>query len=272
MTRLKTKITYSQPEQPFWTQKLIQLIEFSTGRKILERKFNALLEEDPEPILLWEKMIKGLGIDVIFDQEKLEKIPKEGPLIIIANHPFGVVDGLALGYLGSLIRDKFKFLVNAVLCKEEKLNEFFLPVSFEDSKEAQQMNIKTKNQAIERLMNGEAILIFPAGGVATSKKLWTKAEDLEWKKFVIKLVKISRATVVPVFFPGQNSRLFQIVSQFSLHLRLSLLLREVRNKQNSRLEMKIGDPIPFEEYEIGSKLQDPLLFLQKKVKELEHQV
>jgi putative hemolysin len=265
--RIKTRITYSQPEQPVWVRFMIQLIEFAGGRKALERKFNHLLDQDPEPITLWKDMLEALNIRVHFDETNLSALD-DGPLVIIANHPYGVVDGIALGYIASLVRSKFKFLVNAVLCKDEKLNNFFLPVDFEDSKSAMRTNIETRQMAINRLLDGEAILIFPSGGVATAPKFWMKAEDLEWKRFVIKLIKKSNATVLPIFFPGQNSRLFHLASQINLHFRLSLLLREVKKKQNTELKISIGKPIRSEEWQQIDGKPELLDYLKKKVEAL----
>lgn len=264
--RLKTKITYTQPEHPLWTRFIMQVIEYACGRRQLERKINTVLDTDPTPLALWGCMLDSLNIKLNFDGEKLDKVG-DGPLVFIANHPYGVVDGLALGYLASLVRSEFKFLVNAVLCKEEKLNQFFLPVDFEESKEALQTNIETRKRAIQHLMAGEAILLFPSGGVATAPQFWMKAEDLEWKKFVLKLIKRSGATVVPIHFPGQNSRLFHFASQINLHLRLSLLLREVKNKQNMELNIAVGDPIPEGEWNKIPK-KGLLSYFKKKVDQL----
>ena len=125
-------------------------------------------------------------------------------------------------------------------------NEFMLPVDFAETREAAKTNIETKRRAVETLNQDGAVVIFPGGGVSTSQGWFGPAKDLEWKRFTAKLVQTSRATVLPLFFHGQNSRLFQIVSQFSLTLRLALLLREVKNKMGLTIDVSIGNPIPFE--------------------------
>ena len=99
------------------------------------------------------------------------------------------------------------------------------------------------------MRNDGTVVIFPGGGVSTAQRWFGPALDLEWKRFTAKLVQTTRATVVPIFFHGQNSRLFQIVSQFSLTLRLALLLKEVKNKMGLTIDVTIGSPIPYRELE-----------------------
>lgn len=97
------------------------------------------------------------------------------------------------------------------------------------------------------LREGGAILIFPAGGIATTPTLFGAADDLPWKPFAAKLVQAAEATVVPVYFAGQNSRLFQIASRVSLTVRLALIAREVLRKTGDTLSVRVGDAIPYDD-------------------------
>ena len=151
--------------------------------------------------------------------------------MLLANHPFGVVDGLALTVLASRIRPEFRVITNSVLCVDERTENRLLPIDFEESRDAMRRNIETKRTALRALAAGECVAIFPSGGVATAVLGLRPAVDLEWHTFVAKLIRSSQATVVPVFFHGQNGPLFQLASKLSLTLRLSLLLREVNNKR-----------------------------------------
>lgn len=241
------RLSYSTPEDPLGKKMLIEAIEWLTGKPKLERKYRHIKGQNLPSHEMWKAMVEELKLTIALDHGQLDKIPTDGPVVFIANHPFGVLDGIVMGYLASMKRPAFKFLVNAVLCRDDQLNRYFLPVDFAETKAAQQTNINTRNEALQRLSDGEALVLFPAGGVATSPKLWGKAVDLEWKNFVLKLIRRSGAAVVPVFFYGQNSRLFQIASHLSMALRLSLLLHEVRNKMGSTLRLEVGDPIPFEQ-------------------------
>ncbi|MEZ5041191.1 MAG: lysophospholipid acyltransferase family protein [Saprospiraceae bacterium] len=243
----KVRLSYSEVDDPWVKRLLIGAIEHATGRRKLEKVYSEIKAQQPTSLELWELMLHKLRLFINYDAYQLAKIPAEGPIIFVSNHPFGVVDGVLLGYLASRVRPNFCVLVNGVLCTEELLQPYFLPIDFRETREALQTNINTRNETLRRLKAGEALAIFPAGGVATSPKLWGKAEDLEWKRFVIKMIQQTKATVIPIYVHGQNSRLFQIASHLSMNLRLSLLLHEVRNKMGRQLYLDIGDPIPFEE-------------------------
>lgn len=224
------------------------LLERISGGKKIDRLYTEIRRTDMEPDEIWRVAIEMLKLDLRFDEQKLMASPKEGPLVIISNHPFGVVDGLILGYFASRIRKDFVVLVNEVIMgQDERIDNFLLPIDFRETKSAVKANIQTKNETLNRLANGEALVIFPSGGVATSPKGFGKAEDLEWKRFVAKVIQQSKATVIPVFVHGQNSRLFQLVSQVSATLRLSMLLHEVKNKIGKPIYLEIGDAIPYEE-------------------------
>lgn len=242
------KLTYESPHDPFLIRWLTRAVELASGRSQLTKLYAELNQMDLSPREVWGASLSLLKVQATFDQAQLDKIPDEGPLLIIANHPFGVVDGLIMGYLTSLIRPQFAVLVNEVLCRQDpRLNQFLLPIDFRENKEAMRINLETRRIALERMKQGEALVIFPSGGVATSPNGFKKAEDLEWKRFTAKVIQMAKATVLPVYIPGENSRIFQLASQVSLTLRLSLLLHEVRNKMGKEFQLKIGDPIPFSE-------------------------
>lgn len=261
----KTKITYSSPEHSRLKNVLIQVIEYMTGRARLEKRYQEIIREKGGSKNIWELFTDKLELTPVFDKNQINKVPKEGPLVFIANHPYGVVDGVLFGLLVSKMRPKFKFLVHEVLCKDKDLNEFFLPISFDESKEAIRRNIESKKIALNEISQGNPVVIFPGGGVATAPRFWMKAQELEWKKFVAKLISQSKATVIPIYFPGQNSRLFQIVSNMSMDFRISMLLNEVRNKIGKTIKVEIGEPIAFDDLPITKDKQALLEFLSEKV-------
>lgn len=223
----------------------IGAVEFATGRRKLERIYNEVRNAHLPPTEIWGTALRKMEIEMRYDAGQLAKVPAAGAVVFIANHPFGVVDGLILGHLVSQVRERFVVLVNEVLCREEQLEDYLLPVDFGETKEALYTNLRSRARATERLQAGEALAIFPAGGVATAPKLWKQAQDLEWKRFTAKAIQEAKATVVPLYFHGRNSRLFQVASHIHLNLRLSLLLNEIRNKMGKSVRISIGDPIPY---------------------------
>jgi putative hemolysin len=207
--------------------------------------------------------LRELGISLAYDQAQLDKISQNGPVVFIANHPFGVVDGLAFCHVASMVRSDFAAITNAVLCRSPLLQPYLFPIDFRETKQATAVNLETRTQALAHLERGGSIVIFPSGGVATAPFPGQKAVDLEWKRFVVKMIQKSRATVVPIFFPGQNSFWFHLASYIHMNLRLGLLLYEMKNKMNTSLPVVIGDPIPYEALTQQAQGQDMLMYLRK---------
>ncbi|MCB0643825.1 MAG: lysophospholipid acyltransferase family protein, partial [Phaeodactylibacter sp.] len=235
---------------------------YLTGRRKLEKRYTLLKRLEPEGTLVWETILELLKVEMAYDEAQFQKIPTEGPVVFIANHPFGVLDGLVLSCLISRVRPDFKVMVNEVLTREPLLAPYLLPIDFRPTKAAMDMNIQTRKDTLLTLKAGQALGIFPAGGVATAHKGSRKVEDLEWKLFVAKAVQMSGATVVPIFFHGQNSRLFQLASRINMNLRLGLLLNEVRNKMGDTVQLAIGDPIPPETWKSCADRKELLEFLR----------
>jgi putative hemolysin len=169
--------------------------------------------------------------------------------VFVANHPYGVLDGLVISWLVQKVRSDFLVLTNAILMRAPEVRDFILPIDFTDSPEARAINLKSRATARYQLEKGGAVVVFPAGGVSTTPDRLGRrpAIDARWQPFVSQLIQRSRATVAPVWFGGQNSRLFQIASHLSLTLRLSLIFHEVKTRIGTTLPVAIGAPIPFEE-------------------------
>lgn len=264
-------ISYASPEDSLVKRIIINSIELSTGRRRVEKAYQALKSLGINDARVWSHVFPFLDIQLRFNEEALDQIPSSGPTILIANHPYGVADGMALGYTLSRRREDFLLIVNGVLCREKVLGKYFLPIDFREHREALMTNIATRKKAISHLKNGGAIGIFPSGGVSTTPKLLSrKAQDLDWKKFVNKLVRTSGADVIPVFFKGQNSRAFQVASHIHANVRLALLLNELDRKKGKEIEFIIGDRMRHEHLERVHR-EDLLPYLKKKTFELCHE-
>lgn len=225
----------------------IRSVENITGRPRLIRMAMGYDEEVERGRDFWEVMAERYRLKLTVTDSDLARIPREGPLVVVANHPFGILDGLAMGRILSMTRGRFKILANNVFTKARDLQEVILPISFDESRAAIEENLRTRSEALSWLGKGGCIGIFPGGTVSTSAKPFGRAMDPAWKTFTAKMISRTGATVVPVFFDGQNSRLFQIASHVNMTLRLALLINEFGRGVGNPLRVQIGEPLPREE-------------------------
>lgn len=244
----KVRFSYSTADQPALQRAVIQAIERIGGQRKLKKLYFQHQKSVKGGENFFDAAIRLMRMKVEFDEAALARTPATGPVLFIANHPYGVLDGITLTWLATKIRPDTKVLANDVLCQAPEAANNLLPVAFAPTREARETNVNSRLQAQSWLKEGHAIGIFPGGGVSTSEKpLKGPAVDLPWAPFTAKLLRMSKATVVPVFFVGQNSRLFQLASHLSLTLRLSLVFRETARRIGSRLKVRVGAPIPFED-------------------------
>jgi putative hemolysin len=257
------EISYASPRDPPLTRLIIRAIERLSGqpelkRMYLERKHNPRAGES-----FWNAAVRSLRLTIKFNKEGLGEIPATGPVVVVANHPFGVIDGLVACWLVAQVRSDFKVLAHALLYRAEEVRPFILPIDFEETRAALEMNIRSRAEATALLKRGGALIVFPSGMVSTTPGLFErKAADPDWKTFTARMIVQAKAPVVPLFFYGQNSRLFQAVSHFSMTLRLSLLLKEAHDRIGSRIRVVIGKRLPYEDLAVFRDRKQLMAFLR----------
>ena len=250
--------SYADPAAPPLKRCLIKAVEAATGQRTLRRLYLRHRARPATAESFWQAAVRLLALQVRHDPHALQQIPAEGPVVVVANHPYGVLDGIVIAWLIEQVRKDFKVLTHSLLLQAPEARSNLLPVDFSVREDAVETNLRSRAAARALLAKGGCVVVFPAGGISTTPDRFGRrqAVDAPWQPFTAQLVHRSGATVVPIHFAGQNSRLFQIASHVSLTLRLSLIFREVKNRIGTSVNVTIGDPIPFHHLATSRSRQD----------------
>jgi putative hemolysin len=241
--QIAREISYASSVPTRGRRTVIRLVENATGRFHLVRRasgHHADLDAGDE---FWRLLVQRCGISLDVIAGTLDNIPRSGPLILVANHPYGILDGLVMAYILSALRGDFRILAHRIFHRAEELNRVILPVDFDETPEAVETNLATRKSALSYLGEGGAIGIFPGGTVSTAERPFGRAMDPQWRSFTAKMILKSDAEVVPIYFDGQNSRLFQVASHMGSTLRLALLLREFKARLDTPVKIAVGKPL-----------------------------
>lgn len=180
-------------------------------------------------------------------QIDIDRIPAEGPFIVVSNHPFGMAEGVILTHIIASVRPDIKVLANFYLSKIKVLNDYWLSVNPYEKDPDLFNNLNSLRACYKCLEEGRPILIFPAGEVSTWQKGLYDCEDRSWNQAIMKFIKRSEVPVVPVYVHGSNSKLFHFLSKIHWKLRTMRMPREYLNKQNKPVKLRIGLPISVKE-------------------------
>lgn len=250
------------PHQPYDKRKLsyagtftnpvkantIRAMEWATGKLTLLRVIRRFEASGvPEGQAFWAQALGVMGIRLTTPDVEIARIPREGPLIVVANHPHGLVDGMVLAELIGRVRTDYKILTRSLLTEVEEIRRFMIPVPFPHEDRAQEKNMAMRRAAMDHLAAGGTIALFPSGSVASSDTWLGPAIERVWNPFTAKMILRSGASVMPIHFPGQNSRIYQIANRLSATLRQGLLLHEVVHAMNRPQAPVIGRTIPHDE-------------------------
>lgn len=240
----KRNLSYAKTFTNPWSSAVIRTIEILTGRVTLLRLIRRF---ETEGVVdgqgFWDRALKIMGIELQTPLDQIANIPAAGPVIIVANHPHGLVDGMVLAQLIGRVRTDYKILTRSLLTDVPEIKEFMIPVPFPHEVDALAQNLEMRRASMNHLDEGGVIVLFPSGVVASSETMFGPAIEQEWNPFTAKMIQRSKAVVVPILFTGQNSRWYQIANRIWGPLRQGLLLHEVVYALNKPQAPIVGAPI-----------------------------
>lgn len=240
---------------------VIQSIELLTGKLAIIRMVRAF--EQLPPVTgqaFWSAALGAMGIEMRTPEAQLANIPTTGPVVFVANHPHGLVDGMVLADMIGRRRNDFRILTRSLLTGlDPEASGYMIAVPFPHDPEAQAKMVEMREKAMEHLNAGGLVALFPSGVVASSQSLFGPAVEAEWKVFTAKMIRKSGATVVPCYFPGANSRWYQMANRISATLRQGLLLHEIVHASGKPQAPVIGATIS--PIEVAERINKPRAFM-----------
>jgi putative hemolysin len=193
--------------------------------------------------LIWDRILHSLNVTYTIPPEEVVQIPRSGPLVVVANHPYGGIEGIILAALLHSVRPDLKLMVNPVLCCFPELRGFLIPIDPFGKDASARCNFGGLRAAIEWVRSGAALVVFPAGEVAHVHMHQMAVTDPAWHKTVAAIIRRTAATTIPVYFDGSNGPLFQFLGMVHPLLRTVMLPSELLNKRNRVFRVRVGHPL-----------------------------
>lgn len=223
--------------------RIIRSLEFITGQPRIRRIYLDYVDDARPDHLFWQDAVDRLNLKVNLNFDPEAYIPKKGRLLVIANHPFGVVDGLVICSELSKLRSDYKIITHEVLRQAPAVMDQILPINFSETADALATNMKTRHDAMKQLKNNGALVLFPSGAISLAPRIIGTARDAQWKTFVAKLAQIEDTTILPIYFNGQNSISYMMARKMSQTLGYSLMFREICRLMGQQINVTVRKPI-----------------------------
>lgn len=202
--------------------------------------------QQPTNRSLLENVLHEMGAEYRISESDFERIPKDGAVVVVANHPFGVLDGAILGALLERVRPDLKIMTNVLLAGIPELQEHCIFVDPYGERGSAALNRRAMKQALAWLRGGGMLAMFPAGEVSHIRLRRMEIADSEWNSTVARLIRLTGASALPLFFEGRSSVAFQTVGLLHPVLRTAWLLNEFLQQKNKKVEVRVGSPISAE--------------------------
>lgn len=196
-----------------------------------------------------DSLLELMGTQFEVSDEDLKRIPEKGPLIVVANHPFGMIEAMGLHSLMSRVRKDLKFIANEFLGQIPEVAKLCFLVDIFSGNTASSTNVPALRDTARWLKDGGAVALFPSGEVASLNLQKRRIIEPEWTQHTARFVRMGKCQVLPIYFEGTNSVLFHAGGLIHPRLRTAFLPREFLNKRGKKLRVVIGNPIPFKKLE-----------------------
>ncbi|MCC6400840.1 MAG: lysophospholipid acyltransferase family protein [Flavobacteriales bacterium] len=233
------KASHMRPGDP-----RVALFTEVSGLKRLQRVYEEV--SHLHDIAFVKAVFQQLELEMEVQADQLAQVPHEGGLILVANHPYGAIDGMALVKVFGELRPDLKVMANFLLQQLRPLGHRFIGVNpFEQLRSAS--SFQGMRAALAHVKQGGALALFPAGEVSSWRTEFKAVADPRWKAPALKLVQHAGVPVVPVWFDGANSMVFQMLGMIHPNLRTLTLPNEMLRMRGRQVRMRIGKPIPAKE-------------------------
>jgi len=193
---------------------------------------------------IWERILHSLNVAYEISPEDLAHIPSSGPLVVVANHPYGGIEGVILAALLRSVRSDVKVMANLLLCSFPGLRNSLIPVDPFGTQASATSNVRGLKAAIRWVRKGGALAVFPAGEVAHVDMNQLAITDPCWHEAVAAIIRRTSAAAIPVYFAGTNGPVFQLLGMVHPMLRTVMLPSELLNKRNQVFKVRVGHPLP----------------------------
>lgn len=192
-----------------------------------------------------DRVLDVMNIELAVSEADLARIPRNGRLVVVANHPFGGIEGIILGALLRSVRPDVKLMANFLLRTVPDLHDSMIFVDPFDRDQSARQNLRPMKESIRWLKAGGALGVFPSGEVSHLDLRRGGIRDPQWSTTIARMIQMTETPVLPVYFHGSNSLIFQVLGLVHPRLRTGMLPRELANKSNRTIEIRIGHVVPF---------------------------
>lgn len=256
--------SFANGEMGAFSSGFIRALERVTGQPKIKKLYVDYVDDNRPNELFWTDALHRLNISPDLSMDGDFSIPKTGRVLIIANHPYGVVDGLVLCSLVSQVRQDYRIITHQVLRQAPAVMDKILPIDFAETDTALATNLETRKHATNHLKDEGVVIIFPAGGISLAPNFVGKAYDSEWKTFAARLSTMEQTTILPFYFHGRNSIVYQVARRLSMTLGYSLMFREICHQMDKAIKLTLRKPVISSELAHFNNRSDVTDFLRKR--------